>query len=85
MLIKFLLLLLFVVNISELMEKSDLSLANGIHKKPGYPLFNLLPHFKKSSLHVHLRNSGRLLPRLNTERYKSSFSNRLHFQYQFVL
>ena len=71
------------VNVSELVEKSGLAIANRICKRPSHPFSNLLPRLKESSL--NLRNSRRLLPLLNTERYKSSFLNRLHFQYQFAL
>ena len=71
------------VNVSELVEKSDLAIANRICKQSSHPLFNLLPCLKESSL--NLRNSRSLLPLLNTGRYKSSFLNRLHFQYQFAL
>ena len=71
------------VNVSELVEKSDLAIANRICKQPSDLLFDLLPRFKENSL--NLRNSRSLLPLLNTERYKSSFLNRLHFQYQFAL
>ena len=73
------------VNVSELVEKSNLDIAitNRICKQPSHPLFNLLPRLKESSL--NLRNSRSLLPLLNTELYKSSFLNRLHFQYQFAL
>ena len=71
------------VNVSELVEKSDLAIANRICKQPSHPLFNLLPRLKESSL--NLRNSRSSLPLLNTERYKSSFLNRLHFQCQFSL
>ena len=38
------------VNISELVEKSDLAIANRIRKQPVHPLFNLLPRFKESPL-----------------------------------
>ena len=51
------------VNVSELVEKSDLAIANRIRKKPSHPLFNLLPRFKESSL--NLRNPRSLLPLLN--------------------
>ena len=72
------------VNVSELVVKSDLAIAKRICKQPSHPLFNLLPRLKESCL--NLRNSRSLLPLLNTERYKkSSFLNRLHFQYQFAL
>ena len=71
------------VNTSQLVEKSDPSLAKRIRKQRGHPLFNLLPRFKEASL--HLRNSRSLLPRLITQRYKSFFLNRLHFQYQLAL
>ena len=71
------------VNVSELVEKSDLVIANRIRKQPNHPSFNLLPRLKESS--PDLRNPRSLLPLLNIERYKSSFPNRLHFQYQFAL
>ena len=72
------------VTVSELVEKSDLAIADRICKQSSHPLFNLLPRLKESSL--NLRNSRSLLPFLNTERSKSSSLNRLrHFQYQFAL
>ena len=70
-------------NVSELVEKSDLAIVKRIRKQPSHPLFNLLTRFKESSL--NLRNPRSLLALLNIGRYKSSFLNRLHFQYQFAL
>ena len=50
------------VNVSELVEKSDLAVANRICKQLSHPFFNLLPRLKESSL--NLRNSRSLLPLL---------------------
>ena len=38
------------VNVSELVEKPDIAIANRIFKQPSHPLFNLLPRLKESSL-----------------------------------
>ena len=38
------------VNDSELVEKSDLAIANRTCEQPSYPLLDLLPRFKESSL-----------------------------------
>ena len=38
------------VNDSELVEKSDLAIANRTCEQPSYPLLNLFPRFKESSL-----------------------------------
>ena len=42
------------VNVSELVEKSDLPTANRICKEPSHPLFNLLPRLKKAILTLEI-------------------------------
>ncbi len=48
-----------------------------------HPLYNLLPK-RHCSTH-QLRSANIVLPRLNTERFKNSFSNRLAFRYNLAV
>ena len=58
-------------NINELLEKCDTKLFNKISSDSSYPLYPMLPQAKASSL--RLGRSTSQLPKINTERFKSSF------------
>ena len=70
----------YYLDIYTLLEKHDNNMYNKIKSDPGHPLFNSLPRIKESSM--KLRNNSSLLPRVNTERFKNSFINRLFFKYR---
>ena len=70
-------------NINELLEKCDRKLFNKISSDSSHPLYPMLPQAKASSLRLRRRTSQ--LPKINTERFKSSFFNRLSFRYNSAL
>ena len=70
-------------NINELLEKCDRKLFNKISSDSSRPLYPMLPQAKASSL--RLRRSTSQLPKINTERFKSSFLNRISFRYNLAL
>ena len=69
-------------NISELLEKSDRRIFSKI-KDENHPLNPLIPRYKESSL--RLRNRSSIRPKINTERFKKSFFNRLIFKYNLAV
>ena len=70
-------------NINELLEKCDRKLFNKISSDSSHPLYPTLPQAKASSLRLRRRTSQ--LPKINTERFKSSFFNRLSFRYNLAI
>ena len=71
----------YAIDIYDLLEKTDSSISKKISCLPTHPLYNLLPRVKESSKRPRTQTS--LLPCVNTERFKVSFFNRLHFKYTF--
>ena len=69
--------------IYDLLEKTDWSISKKISYLPTHPLYNLLARVKDSS--KHLRTHTSLLPCVNTERFKTSFINRLFKIYFYFL
>ena len=65
--------------LSQLLDKCDRKLFKKIRSDSSHPLYPMLPQAKGSSLRLKQRSSQ--LPRINTERFKSSFLNRLSFKY----
>ena len=65
-------------NINELLEKCDRKLFNKINSDSSHPLYPMLPQAKASSL--RLRRSTSQFPKIDTERFKSSFFHRLNFR-----
>ena len=65
-----------------LLEKCDRRLFNKF-KHSDHPLYSLFPRYKESSL--RLTNSTSVRPHINTERFKSSFFNRLIYKYNLAL
>ena len=69
-------------NISELLEKSERRIFSKI-KDENHPLNPLIPRYKESS--SRLRNRSSIRPKINTERFKKSFFNRLIFKYNLAV
>ena len=67
----------YQINIYDVLEKADRALFNKISSMPGHPLYPYLPKTNESSARLRVRCSQ--LPRVNTQRFKNSFINRLHF------
>ena len=72
----------YFIDIFKLLDKSDRTIFNKA-RNVGHPLHSVLPKVKESSL--RLRNTSSLLPRINTERFKSSFVNRLFFKHNLFI
>jgi hypothetical protein len=71
------------LNIRQLLEESDRKLIKNFSIDSCHPLYPTLPRVKESSTRLGC-NSGQL-PEMNTERFKSSFINRLSFKYQLLI
>lgn len=71
------------IQILDLLESADRGIFKKVSGTPNHPLFPILPTVKASSL--CLRNHRSQLPKINTERFKTSFINRLHFKYKLVV
>ena len=65
------------------LEEVDRSLFKKISSMPGHHLYPSVPKTKESS--VRLRVSSSQLPRVNTQRLKNSFFNRLFFKYRVAI
>ena len=65
-------------DIYKLLEKSDRNIFRKIKNNGNHPLKHMLPIVKDSCR----RNKSSLWPKCNTERFKSSFFNRLIFKYK---
>jgi len=72
-----------LININVLLEKADRTLFEKISTNKNHPLYNLLPKRYRST--HQLRSANIVLPRINTERFKNSFSNRLAFRYKLAV
>ena len=73
----------YQINIYDVLEKADRALFNKISSMPGHPLYPSLPKTKESS--ARLRVPCSQLPRVNTQRFKNSFINRLYFKYKVTI
>ena len=65
-------------NIHDLAEKHDRRLINKFNTA-SHPLYNMLPKIKPSLQHLRKTTCSR--PKINTERFKHSFFNRITFSY----
>ena len=72
-----------LINIDDLLEKCDRRLFTKIKNNANHPLYALLPKVKESSKTLTSQTS--LLPRINTERFKNSYFNRIRFQYNLAI
>ena len=66
-----------LINIYDLLEKCDRRLFTKIKNSVNHPLNALFPQVKESS--KKLRSQTSLLARINTERFKNSYFNRIRF------
>ena len=66
-----------------MLDKCDLRLFEKTKCDPAHPLYGLMPKVKDSSR--RLRNKTSQLPRVNTERFKDSFINRLSFKQKLAI
>ena len=71
------------IDIQDLVDKTDHTIYKKVSNKLSHPLFQYLPKTKQSS--HNLRNKSSLLPRVNTERFKNSFINRLYFKHRLAI
>ena len=72
-----------LINIYDLLEKCDRSLFIKIKNNVNHPLYALLPKVKESS--KRLRSQASQLQRINTERLKNCYFNRIRFQYNLAI
>ncbi len=72
-----------LININDPLEKADRTLFEKISSNKKRPLYSLLPKRHRST--HQLRSANIVLPRLNTERFRNSFSNRLAFRYSLAI
>ena len=73
----------YQINIYDVLEEADHALFKKISSMPGHSLYPSLPKTKESS--VRLRVPSSQLPRVNTQRFKNSFINRLFFKYKVAI
>ena len=69
-------------DVSELLEKCDCHLFNKMNNRD-HPQHSFLPRHKESS--TRLRNRSNIRPKIDTERFKDSFLNRLIFKYNLAV
>ena len=72
-----------LINIYDLLEKCDRRLFTKIKNSVNHPLYALLPKRKEPS--KKLRSQTSQLPRINKERFKNCYVNRIRFQYHLVI
>ena len=72
-----------LINIYDLLEKCDSRLFTKIKNSVNHPLYALLPKRKEPS--KKLRSQTSQLPRINKERFKNCYFNRIRFQYHLVI
>ncbi|XP_028404016.1 uncharacterized protein LOC114526631 [Dendronephthya gigantea] len=67
------------INLRELLEANDKKLYNKYTSMIEHPLSKILP--KKKTTNYHLRKQSIIHPKINTNRFKNTFVNRLIFKY----
>ena len=72
-----------LLSMYDLLEKCDRRLFTKIKNNVNHPLYALLPKVKESS--KKLRSQTSQLPRINTERFKNCYFNRIRFQYNLAI
>ena len=72
----------YQIDIYDVLEEVDRSLFK-ISSMPGHPLYPSVPKTKESSARLRVPSSQ--LPRVNTQRFKNSFFNRLFFKYRVAI
>ena len=71
-----------IIDIYDLLEKTDRLISKRISCLTTHPLYNLLPKVREFS--KRLRTQTILPPCVNTERFKASLINRLYFKHTFT-
>ena len=71
------------LNIRSLLQKQDKAIFQKAKQRVNHPLKVCLPHEKKN-LTYNLRRKSFQRPKINTERYKNTFVNRLIFKYNLL-
>ena len=69
----------YYINIRELLEVNDKKLYNKCISDIEHPLNKILP--EKKTTNYRLRKQNRIYPKINTNRFKNTFVNRLIFKY----
>ena len=75
--------ILYQTDIYNVLEGVDRSLFNKISSMPSHPPYPSVPITKESSARLRVPSSQ--LPRVNTQRFKNSFFNRLFFKYRVAI
>ena len=73
----------YQIDIYNVLEEVDRSLFKKISSMPSHPLYPSVPKTKESSARLRVPSSQ--LPRVNTQRFKNSFFNRLFFKYRVAI
>ena len=71
------------ISVHELLENQDQKLFSQVEKTQDHPLKSILP--KKKINRYDLRNKCSNFPKINTERFKNCYINRLIFKYTLAL
>ena len=67
------------VNMYDLLEKQGRKISDRVKHQEKHPLRNLMPKLKNTEYNLRHKSSHR--PKLNTDRVKNSYFNRLIFNY----
>ena len=73
----------FPIRVHELLQKQDTKIFNTVTTSNDHPLAVIIPK-KKEVLTFNLRKKRCLYPKMNTQRFKTTFVNRLIFNYNLV-
>ena len=73
----------YQIDMYDVLEEVDRSLFKKISSMPGHPLYPSVAKTKKRSARLRVPSSQ--LPRVNTQRFKNSFFNRLFFKYRVAI
>ena len=71
------------LNIRSLLQKQDKAISKKVKQRDNHPLKVCLPQ-EKNNLTYKLRLKSCQRPKINTERYKNTFINRLIFKYNLL-
>jgi hypothetical protein len=72
----------FPIRVLELLQKQDTKIFNTVTTSDDHPLTVIIP--KKKEVPFNLRKKRCLYPKTNTQRFKTTFVNRLIFKYNLV-
>ena len=71
------------IDVHELLEKQDRKTFSKVARLEQHPLRNLFPKYKKTKYELENRSSYK--PKINTDRFKNSYINRLVLKYNLAL